>query len=433
MSDILWIRNGHIIDPVAGRDHPGDLYAVDGKIVADLSPAQMAAAECIEAQGMVVAPGLIDIHVHFREPGQTHKETIATGTRAAAAGGFTTVVCMPNTSPPIDNTGTLRQLLDAIQRSAVVNVLPTGCITKEMKGESLAPIGSLQEMGCIAITDDGKCVQNNELMRRAVEYAKMFKLCVMDHCQDASLSEGGVMNEGYWSLKLGLRGMPNIAEDVIVARNILLAEYSGAHIHCQHISSAHAVHLLRQAKARGVPITGEATPHHLALTEACLAGYDTNYKMNPPLRTERDRQAVVEALIDGTLDLIATDHAPHTDYEKDVEFDQAPFGIIGLESALSVCLETLVHGGHCSLFHLVSLLTSKPARVLGLPKGSLQPGCDADIVIFDPQETWVADPQRWQSLSANSPWNRKTLRGRVKRTLVAGRIVWDGQCIVERS
>ncbi|MDX2110522.1 MAG: dihydroorotase [Verrucomicrobiota bacterium] len=433
MTDVLWIKGGRVIDPAHGRDAPGDIYAVDGVLVESLSEAQRKEARVMDANGLVVAPGLVDIHVHLREPGQTHKETIGTGSRAAAAGGFTTIVCMPNTSPPVDNPGTIRQIFDAIQRDAVVNVLPTGCITKEMKGESLAPIGSLKKAGVVAITDDGRCVQNNELMRRALEYAHMFDLCVMDHCQDYALTEGGVMNEGNMSLKLGLRGWPHSAEDIIVSRNCLLSHYTGAHIHCQHISSAMSVNLIRKAKSDGIRITAEATPHHIALTDESLATYDTHFKMNPPLRTETDRRAIIAALADGTLDCIATDHAPHTDYEKDVEFDNAPFGITGLETALPVCLETLIHKGNFSLSHLLALMTCKPANLIGLQKGTLAPGRDADIVVFDPQQSWYADPKRWQSRSTNSPWNSKTLHGKVRQTYVKGRLVWNGETIVERA
>ncbi|HYD84974.1 MAG TPA: dihydroorotase, partial [Opitutus sp.] len=322
----LWIANARIIDPAAKRDATGDLFISDGKLVDSLSAAAKKRAKKIDAAGLIACPGLVDIHVHFREPGQTHKETIATGSRSAAAGGFTTVVCMPNTSPPADNAGTIQFINDAIRRDAVVKVLPTGCITVGMKGQALAPIGSLKRTGVVAITDDGDCVQSNELMRRACEYAKMFDLPLMDHCQDASMTQGSVMNEGAMSTRLGLRGWPNAAEDLIVARNVILSEYTGAHIHLQHISSRFSVEEIRRAKSRGARITAEATPHHIALTDDALATYDTNFKMNPPLRTEDDRRALIDGLRDGTLDCISTDHAPHTDYEKDKEFDYAPNG-----------------------------------------------------------------------------------------------------------
>ena len=293
MSDILWISDGRVIDPANKRNETGDVFAVEGKIVAELSEEQKKEARRVDAGGLVVCPGFVDIHVHLREPGQTHKENIGSGTLAAAAGGFTTVVCMPNTSPPADNAGTIQYIKDAIAREAVVNVYPTGCITVGREGKLLAPTGSLQRAGVIAITDDGDCVQNTELMRRAVEYAKMFDICVMDHCQDAALTAGGVMNEGVNSIRLGLRGWPNSAEDIIVSRDVILSAYSGAHIHLQHITSAYAVDIIRRAKQRGIRITAEASPHHISLTDDGLKTYDVNFKMNPPLRTEEDRQALI--------------------------------------------------------------------------------------------------------------------------------------------
>jgi dihydroorotase len=420
----LWIRNARVIDPASKRDSVGDIFVRDGRIAKSLSAAERRRAKVIDARGLVAAPGLVDIHVHFREPGQTHKETIATGSRAAAAGGFTTVVCMPNTTPPADNAGTIQFILDAARRGAVVKVLPTGCITIGMKGETLAPIGSLKRAGVVAITDDGDCVQSNELMRRAAEYAKMFDLTVMDHCQDESMTHEAVMNEGDESIRLGLRGWPNAAEDLIVSRNIILSFYTGAHIHMQHISSARSVELLRQAKASGVRVTGEASPHHIALTDKSLSTYDTNLKMNPPLRTEADRRAIVAGLRDGTLDCIATDHAPHTDYEKDKEFDYAPNGVTGLETALAVVLDVLVAKGRFRLSHAIDLMTRRPARLLGLPAGTLESGAAADICIFDPGEKWTYDAKAGQSKSSNSPWSGRTLRGRVRNTIVDGRIVF---------
>ena len=280
MSHLLWIKNGRVIDPANQRDAVGDIFAVDGKIVDSLSDADKATATVVDAKGLVVAPGLVDIHVHFRDPGQTHKEDIRSGSEAAAAGGFTTVVCMPNTSPVCDNAGTIQRIMDKVEREAVVRVYPTGCLSIGMKGEQLAPTGQLKNAGVVAMTDDGKCVQSNEIMRRAVEYAKMFDLPIMDHCQDASLTEGAVMNEGEWSLKLGLQGWPKAAEDIIVARNVILAELTGAHIHMQHISSANSVDILRRAIARGVPVSGEASPHHIEFTDADLRDYGTVFKMN---------------------------------------------------------------------------------------------------------------------------------------------------------
>src|SRR5882757_2838506 len=387
----LWIQNARVIDPAAKRDARGDLFVSDGKIVPSLSAAAKKRAKKIDAAGLVACPGLVDIHVHFREPGQTHKETIATGSHCAAAGGFTTVVCMPNTAPVADNAGTIQFIKDAAQRDAVVNVYPTGCITVGQKGQTLAPIGSLKRMGVVAITDDGDCVQSNELMRRACEYAKMFDLPIMDHCQDTSMTVGSVMNEGVMSTRLGLRGWPNAAEDLIVARNVILAEYTGAHIHQQHISSKMSVDIIRRAKQRGARITAEATPHHLAFTDEALGTYDTHFKMNPPLRTEADRRAIIAGLRDGTLDCIGTDHAPHAPEEKDREFDYAPNGIIGLETALPVCLDVLVKENKFKLSHVIDLMTRRAADILKLPAGLLAPGAVADVCLFDPDESWVYD------------------------------------------
>ncbi len=420
----LWIRNARVIDPATRRHAVGDLFARDGVMVPRLSPADRKRARKIDATGLVACPGLVDIHVHFREPGQTHKETIGTGTRAAAAGGFTTVVCMPNTVPPADNAGTIQFIKDAVERDAVIKVYPTGGITMGLKGQVMAPIGSLKRAGIVAITDDGDCVQSNEMMRRALEYAKMFDLPLMDHCQDHSMTHDAVMNEGVMSVRLGLRGWPHAAEDLIVSRNIILAGLTGAHVHLQHISSRHSVGLIRRAKARGVRITAEGTPHHFALTEAALVGYDTNFKMNPPLRTEADRRAIIAGLRDGTLDCIATDHAPHTANEKDREFDFAPNGIIGLETALAVSLGVLVRQAKFKLPQVIDLLTRRPAELLHLPAGTLAPGAAADICLFDPTESWRYDAAAGMSKSANSPWHGQTLRGRVKMTIVDGRTVF---------
>lgn len=424
MPDLLWIKNGRVIDPASKRDAVGDVFAIDGHFVPSLTGTQKKQARVIDAKGLVVCPGLVDIHVHFREPGQTHKENILTGSRAAAAGGFTTVVCMPNTSPPIDNAGTL-QLVKSAAAKAAVRVYPSACITVGMKGEQLAPHGTLKANGAVALTDDGLCVQSNELMRRAVEYAKMFDLTVLDHCQDDSLTEKAVMNEGAVSTRLGLKGWPHAAEDIIVARNIILSHYSGAHIHMQHISSAYSVELLRRAKKDGVRVTAEATPHHIALTDEALASYDTHFKMNPPLRTEADRRAIIAGLKDGSLDCIGTDHAPHSPDEKDREFDYAPNGIIGLETALAVTLDVLVGEARFKLPHVIDLMTRRAADVLKLPAGTLAPGANADVCLFDPTESWTYDATKGQSKSRNSPWHGKKLTGRVQTTIVGGRVVFD--------
>lgn len=429
MPDILWIQNGRVIDPANQRDATGDLFAVDGRIVESLSEGQKAEATVVDAKGLVVAPGLVDIHVHFRDPGQTHKEDIRSGTEAAAAGGFTSVVCMPNTSPVCDNAGTIQRIIDKIERHAVVRVYPTGCLTIGMHGEQLAPTGQLKKAGIVAMTDDGKCVQSNEIMRRAVEYAKMFDLPIMDHCQDSSLTEGAVMNEGEWSLRLGLKGWPKAAEDVIVARNVILAELTGAHIHMQHVSSATSVDILRRAIDRGISVSGEASPHHIEFTDAALHDYDTVYKMNPPLRTDADREALIQGLIDGTLACIATDHAPHSPTEKDQEFDAAPFGIIGLENSLASCLTTLYHSQRLSLSEVIALMTHKGAQLCKLDAGTLSVGAPADICLFDPDEAWTVDPDLFFSKSSNCPWIGKTLKGTVKATYVGGRRVFDGTAV----
>jgi dihydroorotase len=449
----LLLTGGRVIDPANHLDASADLLIVDGKITAIGKVASAKApanAERFDVRGKVVCPGLIDLHVHLREPGQTAKENIATGTAAAARGGFTSIVCMPNTAPAIDSAGTVALIRDRAEQQGVVNVFVAGAITKNIAGEELAPIGSLKRAGVVAITDDGHCVQNNELMRRACEYAKMFDLTVMDHCQDYSLVTDGVMHEGYWSTALGLRGWPAAGEEMIVARNILLAELTGARVHCQHLSAAGSVALIRDAKKRGVPISGEACPHHFVLTDAAIAGsekfwagdgrglfavnnqpstinlpswpaYDTNFKMNPPLRSARDRDAILEGLADGTIEILCSDHAPHCDYEKEVEFDYAPFGITGLETELSLSLMQLYHTKRLSLSDLISKYTVAPARLLNLKKGTLSVGADADVTILAPDEEWTYETAASASKSKNSPFNGWALKGKVTGTVVGGK------------
>ena len=459
MSSLL-LSGGRVIDPSQDLDSSADLLLRDGKVAAIGKEASSKAApdaKRVDVKGLVVCPGLIDLHVHLREPGQSAKETIATGTAAAARGGFTSVVCMPNTSPVIENAGTVALIREKAVREGVVNVFITGAITRDIAGEELAPIGSLKQAGVVAITDDGHCVQNNELMRRALEYAKMFDLPVMDHCQDYALVSDGVMHEGYWSTILGLRGWPSAGEDMIVARNIVLAELTGAHVHCQHLSSAGSVELLRAARKRGLPISGEACPHHFTLTDAAVSGsesfwqqdgrgvfgyqkgfsgthpawpnYDTNLKMNPPLRSARDRQAIIEGLVDGTIEVICSDHAPHSDYEKDVEFDYAPFGITGLETELSLSLMQLYHAGRLPLPALIAKFTTAPARILRLAKGSLRVGSDADVTVLDPDRPWVFRRDESASKSKNSPFDGWSLKGKAMATIVAGNIVWHDTCL----
>ena len=451
----LLLTGGRVIDPANHFDAIADVLILNGKISAvgkNLSAKAPKEIEHLNAAGKIVCPGLIDLHVHFREPGQTSKEKIASGTAAAARGGFTSVVCMPNTSPAIDNAGTVALIHERAAEANGVNVFVTGAITKNIAGEELAPIGSLKKAGVVAVTDDGHCIQNNELMRRACEYAKMFDLPVMDHCQDYSLVTDGVMHEGYWSTALGLRGWPSAGEEMIVARNILLAELTGAKIHCQHLSAAGSVALLREAKKRGVPISGEACPHHFVLTDAAVAGsekfwasdgkilaksqtgelpewpsYDTNFKMNPPLRSARDREAILEGLADGTIEILCSDHAPHCDYEKEVEFDYAPFGITGLETELALSLMQLVHSKKMSLADLIAKFTVNPARLLNLNKGTLNVGADADVTVFDPNEEWVFRTEESASKSKNSPFNNWKLKGKAIATIVAGKIIWAEQ------
>jgi dihydroorotase len=460
---ILWRMNsllligGRVIDPANHLDAVGDLLILQGKIAAVGPGASKQAppdVERVDVNGRVVCPGLIDAHVHLREPGQSAKETIGTGTAAAARGGFTSVVCMPNTSPAIDNAGTVALIRERADRNGVVNVFITGAISNGLAGEELAPIGSLKRAGVVAITDDGRCVQNNELMRRALEYARMFDLPVMDHCQDYSLVSDGVVHEGYWSASMGLRGWPAAGEEMIVARNIQLAELTGARVHCQHLSAAGSVRLIREAKKRGVPISGEACPHHFVLTDAAIAGgekfwggdgrgvfgyenggsdkpawpaYDSDFKMNPPLRSAQDREAIIEGIVDGTVEILASDHAPHCAYEKEVEFDYAPFGITGLETELALCLMQLYHTQRLGLSELIGKFTVAPARLLRLTKGTLSIGADADVTVFDPDREWVFSKEQTASKSLNSPFYGWKLKGKAVATIVDGKRIWVEQ------
>ncbi len=452
----LLLTGGRVIDPANNFDAIADVLLLDGKISAiGKKLSAPAGVETFDAKGKIVSPGLIDLHVHFREPGQTAKENIASGTAAAARGGFTSVVCMPNTSPAIDSAGTVALIRERAEREGVVNVFITGAITKNIAGEELAPIGGLKKAGVVAITDDGHCVQNNDLMRRACEYAKMFNLPVMDHCQDYSLVTDGVMHEGYWSTMLGLRGWPAAGEEAIVARNIMLAELTGTKIHCQHLSAAASVRLIREAKKRGVPISGEACPHHFTLTDAAVAGsdkfwaqdgkslgwllatrhsplpqwpaYDTNFKMNPPLRAAADREAILEGLADGTIEILCSDHAPHCDFEKEVEFDYAPFGITGLETELALSLMQLVHTKRISLAGMIAKYTVNPARLLNLNKGTLGVGADADVTVFDPDVEWIFTPESSASKSKNNPFFGWQLKGKAIATIVGGKKVFVEQ------
>lgn len=429
MSTTL-ITNGHIIDPANGIDRVGDIYVTDGKITKiDLEGSARHVEKdetIIDATGLVVTPGLIDLHVHFREPGQSAKETIATGAKAAAAGGFTSVVCMPNTAPSVDSPSVVTWILEKAKAEACVNVFPTGAITKGIAGEELAPIGSMHKAGIVALTDDGHCIQNPEIMRRALEYARMFNLTVMDHCQDYALVGKGVMHEGYWSTVLGLPGWPALGEEIIVSRNAQLAELTGTAIHCQHLSSGGSARILREARSRGVPISGEICPHHIALTDESVRTYDTNYKMNPPLRTQRDIEQLIEGVADGTITVLASDHAPHCNYEKEVEFDQAPFGILGLETEVGLFIDILVHKKEAiSLARLIAMYTIEPARLLGLDRGTLGVGAAADITLLDPDLEWTVDKEQSFSRSRNTPFHGWELKGRAVRTIVGGQTVWS--------
>lgn len=421
------IRNGRIVDPANDRDEVGDLLIIDGKI-ARLSELRKLNSEVeeIDATNLIVAPGLIDIHVHLREPGFGWKETIESGARAAAAGGFTTVVCMPNTEPVADNPATITWIKNRAAEIACVNILPTGTISKNLRGEELAPIGSLMQTGAVAITDDGRCVQNHELMRRAVEYARMVGIPVLDHCQDYALVGNGVVNEGYWSTLLGLPGWPAAGEEAMVMRNVLLAELCDHPIHCQHISTAGSVRLIREARARGVKISGEVCPHHIALTDDAIQNFETNFKMNPPLRSQRDVDAIIEGIADGTLTILASDHAPHAQFEKEVEFDAAPFGIVGLETELGLFLDQLIHKKHAiTINRLIEMYTVEPAKLLKIEAGTLSAGGRGDVTIIDANLDWTVNTSEFESLSRNTPFSGWKLKGRAVRTIVNGETVWE--------
>jgi dihydroorotase len=420
------IRNGRVIDPANKRDEVADLLIVDGKVapVSQLSTLNSQPDE-IDAGNLIVCPGLIDMHVHLREPGFSHKETIESGARAAAAGGFTTIVCMPNTSPVPDNPSTIAWIKDRASAIARVNVLPTGSISKNLAGEELSPIGSLAQAGIVAITDDGHCIQNHELMRRAVEYARMVGVPLLDHCQDYNLVANGVVHEGYWSTLLGLPGWPAAGEEAIVMRNILLAELCDHHVHCQHLSTAGSVRLIREARERGVKISGEVCPHHIALTDEAIQNFDTNYKVNPPLRSQTDVDALLEGIADGTLSILCSDHAPHANFEKEVEFDAAPFGIIGLETELGLFLDLLVHKHRkIDIVRLLEMYTVEPARLLRINAGTLSIGAPADITLIDPDLEWTVRIDKFESASRNSPFDGWKLKGRAVRTIVEGKTVW---------
>ena len=424
MSELL-LKNARIIDPARNIDKVGDLAVANGIIV---EVSELKDPEVIDLTGKVLSPGFIDVHVHLRQPGNTTAETIATGSAAAAAGGFTSIVAMPNTNPSADTAGAIEYLRRIAAEQAVVKVLPCGNMTKGGKGEEMAGIGSLKNAGVVALSDDGKCIQDHGLMRHVVEYAKSFGLPILDHCEDKSLASDGVMNEGKWSVLLGMNGISKASEELIIARNIIFARETGWRIHMQHVSTKDSVDMIRRARAKGIPVTGEATPHHLTLTDEWVKKFDTNYKMNPPLRSEEDRQALIEGVADGTITVIATDHAPHTQTAKLVEFDHAPFGIIGLETALPVCFTQLVVPGIISIPQLIAKMTVGPAEVLGMENYDLSIGKAADITVFDPEKEYIVDKEKFFSKARNTPCDGLKVRGEINLTVVDGKIVYRKNC-----
>jgi dihydroorotase len=419
------IKGGRIIDPSRDVDKTADLLIEDGIIGSVEDGLEVEGAEVFDASGLVVAPGFIDLHVHLREPGEEYKETIASGAQAAVAGGFTTVCAMPNTHPVNDNASVTRFIIDKAREARFARVFPVGAITRESKGEALAEMAEMKESGAVAVSDDGRPVMDGQVMRHALEYARDHSLVVIDHCQDLHLSAGGVMNEGVYSTLLGLKGISSTAEESHVARDIMLARLTGARVHIAHISTRGAVQLVREAREQGIKVTCEVAPHHFALTDEAVVGFDTNTKMNPPLRSGRDREALIEAIRDGTIDAIATDHAPHHLDEKMLEYDSAPFGVVGLETALGVALTVLYHSGKIGLKRIIEMLTIAPARAFSLPLGTLAPGAPADITVFDPAREWTVEPRRFKSKSRNTPFDGWNLRGAVVATWVEGRKVFQ--------
>jgi dihydroorotase len=420
------LRGGRVIDPSRGFDDVADVVIQDGR-VAGVGRNQGApdGADVRDVGGLVVAPGLVDVHTHLREPGQEDRETIATGAAAAVSGGFTAVCAMPNTDPPIDNQSAVGFVVKQAAAAGLARVYPIGAISLGQKGEQLAEFGELVGAGAVAVSDDGHPVVSGQLMRTALEYARAFGIPVADHCEEPTLARGGVMHEGLVSTRLGLKGIPSAAEEIMVARDILLAGHTGGHVHLCHMSTRGSVELIRRAKDAGLPVTAEACPHHFSLTDAACEGYNTNAKMNPPLRQAEDVAAIQAGLKDGTIDVIATDHAPHHYDAKEREFDDAPFGIVGLETALGLGLRVLVEGGYLSLPDLVFRMSTMPARLFHLPGGTLAAGQPADVVVFDPAARWTVDPTRFRSRSRNTPYAGWELSGRVALTLVGGRTVFS--------
>jgi dihydroorotase len=427
VSGRLLVRGGRVVDPARGVDDDLDLLLEDGRVGQVGKRLAGRGAEVLEADGLVVCPGFIDLHTHLREPGREDKETIGSGTRAAAAGGFTAVCAMPNTDPVNDNAGITRAILERARAEGVVRVYPIGAITRGSRGEQMAEYADLREAGCVALSDDGRPVASARMMRRALEYAGAFGLTLIDHCEEPTLFEGASMNEGPVATLLGLRGVPPVAESMVVERDVSLAELTGGRVHIAHLSAAASLDAVRRGKARGVRVSAEATPHHLLLTDEAVreSGYDTATKMNPPLRAEADRRALLDGLRDGAIDCIATDHAPHTVDDKKVEYDQAAFGIVGLETAVALCLDRLLGAGIVELPRLVDLLSAGPARVLGLPGGTLAVDAPADLTLLDLKRRRKVDPARFESKGRSTPFGGLTLKGWPVVTIVAGRVVFD--------
>lgn len=428
----ILIKGGRVIDPATATDDVRDVLMEDGVIVAVDKNIEADEARVVDASGLVVAPGLVDMHVHFREPGYEYKEDIASGSASAASGGFTTVACMPNTNPSIDNEALVSRVIRRGEEAGKCRVLPIAAITKGQAGTELTEMMLLRDAGAVGFSDDGVPVEDSRVMRRAMEYAQLTGAPIISHSEDTSLSRGGHMHEGKVSVRLGVEGIPSASEDVAVARDCRIAEITGGRLHVCHVSSARSVDVIRDAKRRGVRVTAEATPHHFTLTDEAVVGFDTRTKMNPPLRAESDRQALIEGLKDGTLEVIATDHAPHAELEKLTEYDRAPFGIIGLETSLALGIATLIGGKHLTLAELVERMTLAPARVLGLEAGTLRPGAAADVCVFDPAQKWTFTKEDVFSKSKNSPFFGTQLTGRVLLTLMGGRAVYERPEIRER-
>ena len=421
----LLIKNGRVIDPASRIDETLDILIDKGKIVELKAKIKAEAAKVIDASRLVVAPGFIDMHTHLREPGQEDKETIKTGSLAAAKGGFTTIACMPNTNPVNDNLGVNEYIISEAKKNAVVNVFPIAAITKGQKGEELTDIADLVDAGAIALSDDGHPVQNSLVMRRALEYSKLSDTLIIDHCEDINLSGDGVMHEGYHSYLFGLKGIPSSSEEVMVARDIIMAEKTDARIHIAHVSVKGAIDMIRQAKTNKIKVTAEVTPHHLFLNDDSLSNYDTNLKVNPPLRSKEDSLALIDAVKEGVVDVFATDHAPHTPDEKDVEFDQAPFGINGLETAVSLIIDKLVSKNIISLKKFIKMFSTTPAMIMGLEtKGKISVGADADLTILNLRQEWTVNVKDFKSKSRNNPFNEWKLKGAPEMTIVGGRIVY---------